>query len=58
MYRSTCDQATPYDLWKQGVVTESNSIKLGIDRDILLVYDQSNKDHLTKVKNQAVRGNN
>ena len=50
MYHSQDMRKSPYDMWKEGVVTQSNTVKLGVDKDILYEHDQAPKDPLTKVK--------
>ena len=44
------DMKSPYDLWKEGYVAQSNTVKLGVDKDIAHEYDHTNKDHLVKSK--------
>ena len=39
----------PYELWKKQMVTKSESVTLGKNREIKLNYDQCPKSHLTSI---------
>ena len=38
----------PYEQWKSGCVTGSETVTLGKDKDILGIFDQAPRKHLTK----------
>jgi len=40
----------PYDLWRQNMVVANDSVSLGENHQIKLVFDQSSKSHLTSAK--------
>ena len=40
----------PYELWKQNMVIQPETVVLGQNRNIKLAYDQSSKNHLTTAK--------
>ena len=44
------DGPKPYEMWKQNMVVQQETVQLGQNRNIKLNYDQSSKAHLTSAK--------
>jgi hypothetical protein len=47
---SKANQIKPYEMWKQHIVTNPDTLKLDTNHEILFKFDQSNKNYLTTAK--------